>query len=113
MLCLALTLAAPAGTRAGHLIDDLPPQARRTIDAVVRYSVEYDHCRGAYQMGDAEADAIVAQLSEAIQDLPQYANLEADERKVLLLNLLLEMQQAAAVAPVPDCSVARVARKRI
>jgi hypothetical protein len=113
MLCLALMLAAPAGARAGQLIDALSPQARRTVDELVRYSVEYDHCRGTYEMSDGEADAIVAQLSEVVQDLPQYAKLEPDGRKVLLLNLLFEMQREAAAAPAPDCSVARVGGKRV
>ncbi len=108
MLCLALMLAAPASTHAGQLIDALSLQARRTVDELVRYSVEYDHCRGTYEMSDAEADAIVAQLSEAVHDLPQYAKLEPDGRKVLLLNLLLEMQREAAAAAAPDCAVARV-----
>jgi hypothetical protein len=112
MLCLALMLAAPAGTRAGQLIDALSLPARRTVDELVRYSVEYDHCRGTYEMSDAEADAIVAQLSEAVQDLPQYATLAPDGRKVLLLNLLMEMRREAAAAPAPDCSVARVGGKR-
>jgi hypothetical protein len=112
-LCLAFMLAAPAGVRAGQLMDTLSPQARRTVDDLVRYAVAYDRCRGDYEMSDAEADAIVARLSEAVQELPQYAKLEPDGRKVLLLNLLFEMQREAATAPAPDCSVARVGGKGV
>lgn len=108
LLCLALALAAPTPARAGALIDALSPQARHTIDELVRYAVAYDHCRGDYVMSDAEADTIVAQLTQAASELPQYAQLEPDGRKALLLNLLFEMRQAAASVPVPDCSVARV-----
>jgi len=113
MLSLGLMLAAPAGAQAGGLMDALSPQARRSIYELVSYAVAYDYCRGDYQMADDEADSIVVLLSEAIQELPQYAELEPDGRRVLLLNLLVEMQQEAAAAPVPDCSVARVGGKRV
>lgn len=105
--------AAPAGARAGALMDALSPEARRQIDKVVKYAVAYDHCRGDYQLDDREADSYVRLLSDAVQELPQYALLGADGRKVLLLNLLMEMEREAAAAPAPDCAVARVGGKRV
>jgi hypothetical protein len=105
-------LAAPAA-RAGALLDALSPQARHNIDRVVQYAVAYDHCRGDYELGDREADSFVVMLSEAIQELPQYTTLDVDGRKVLLLNLLMEMQREAATAPAPDCAVARIGGKRV
>ena len=65
------------------------------------------------ELDDHEADSFVAMLSEAIQELPQYATLDVDGRKVLLLNLLMEMQREAAAAPAPDCTVARIGGKRV
>jgi hypothetical protein len=112
-LALACMLAAPAGARAGALMDALSPQARRNVDTVVQYAVAYDHCRGDYEIDDRQADSFVALLSEAIQELPQYATLDVDARKVLLLNLPMEMQREAAVAPAPDCAVARIGGKRV
>ena len=113
MLILAFFLVAPAGAHAGELMDALSRQARRDVDRVVRYAVAYDHCRGDYQLDDHEADSFVVLLSEAIQELPQYVALDVDGRKVLLLNLLVEMQREAATAPAPDCTVARVGGKRV
>lgn len=111
-LAVACMLAAPTA-RAGALLDALSPQARRSVDMVVQYAVAYDHCRGDYELDDREADSFVGMLSEAIQELPQYATLDADGRKALLLNLLMEMQREAAVAPAPDCAVARIGGKRV
>jgi len=93
------------------LIDALSVQARRTVDDLVRYSVEYDHCRGTYEMSDVEADAIVAQLSEAVEDLPQYAKLDHRRPQDAAAQPAVRMQQAAATAPQP-CSVVRVGGKR-
>ncbi len=112
-LAVACLLAAPAGARAEALLDALSPQARRTVDRVVQYAVAYDHCRGDYELDDREADSIVALLTEAMQELPGYAALDGDGRKVLLLNLLMEMQREAAAAPAPDCTVARIGGKRV
>lgn len=106
-------LAAPAATRAGALMDALSPEARRNVDRMVEYAVSYDHCRGDYELDDREADSFVRLLSDAVQALPQYALLDADGRRVLLLNLLMEMQREAATAPPPDCAVARVGGKRV
>jgi hypothetical protein len=47
-------------------------------------------------MSDAETDDIMAQLSEAAQELPQYTKLESDGRKLVLLNLLLEISKGQA-----------------
>ena len=69
-LVVACMLAAPAGARAGALLDALSPQARHNIDRVVQYAVAYDHCRGDYELDDREADSFVVMLSEAIQELP-------------------------------------------
>jgi hypothetical protein len=113
MLSLALLLGVPTAARAGTLMDALSPQARSNVDAMVRYAVAYDHCRGNYELDDHEADAFVALLSQAVEELPQYATLDADGRKVLMLNLLNEMQNAAAQAPAPDCAVARIGGKRV
>jgi len=108
----ACMLAAPAA-HGGAILDALSPQARHNIDRLVQYAVAYDHCRGDYEMDDGEADAIVTTLSEAVQELPQYAGLDSDGRKALLLNLLMEMQREAAAAPAPDCTVARIGGKRV
>jgi hypothetical protein len=105
--------AAPAGAYAGALIDALSPEARRNLERIVEYAVAYDHCRGDYELDDREADSFVRQMTEAVQGLPQYALLDADGRKVLLLNLAMEMQREAAAAPPPDCAVARVGGKRV
>jgi hypothetical protein len=112
VLAAACMLAAPAA-RAGAILDALTPQARHNVDRVVQYAVGYDHCRGDYELDDHDADAFLAVLSEAIQELPQYATLDGDGRKVLLLNLLMEMQREAAAAPAPDCAVARIGGKRV
>jgi hypothetical protein len=112
-LVVACLLVAPAGARAERLMDALSPKARHNLELMVRYAVAYDHCRGDYELDDREADSFVAMLTEAVQELPQYAALDSDERKVLLLNLLLEMQQEAAAAPAPDCAVARIGGKRV
>ena len=112
-LTLALILIAPVAARAGALMDALSPEARSNVDAMIRYAVAYDHCRGNYELDDHETDAFVALLSRAVQELPQYATLDADGRKVLTLNLLNEMQNEAAHAPPPDCSVARIGGKRV
>ena len=112
-LVVACLLAAPAGARAETLLDALSPQARRTVDRVVQYAVAYDHCRGNYELDDREADSVVAVLTEAVQELPGYAALDSDGRKVLLMNLLMEMQREAAAAPAPDCAVARIGGKRV
>ncbi len=111
-LAAACMLAAPAA-RAGAILDALSPQTRHNIDRVVEYAVAYDHCRGDYELDDHEADSIVATLTAAIQELPQYSALDGDGRKVLLLNLLMEMQREAAAAPAPDCTVARIGGKRV
>jgi hypothetical protein len=94
-------------------MDTLSPEARRNVDKMVEYAVAYDHCRGDYELDDREADSFVRLLSGAVQELPQYVLLDADGRKVLLLNLLMEMQREAAAAPPPDCTVARVGGKRV
>jgi hypothetical protein len=112
-LAVACMLAVPAGAYAGALMDALSPQARRNVDTVVRYAVAYDHCRGDYELDDREVDSFVGLLSDALQELPQYATLDADGRKAMLLNLVMEMQREAAAAPAPDCAVARIGGKRV
>ncbi len=94
-------------------MDSLSPEARRNVDRIVEYAVAYDHCRGDYELDDREADSFVRQMTEAVQELPQYVLLDADGRKALLLNLVMEMQRKAAAAPPPDCAVARVGGKRV
>lgn len=106
---LALT---PVGAHAGELMDAVSPQARITLDRVVRDAVEYDHCRVDWDLGEQDVDAYVELLRETIKELPQYATLDGDGRKVLLLNLLVELQREAMAAPPPDCSVARMGGKR-
>jgi hypothetical protein len=112
-LAVTCILAAPAGARAGALMDALSPQARQNVDNVVRYAVAYDRCRGNYELDDGEADSFVAVLSDAMQELPQYATLDVEGRKVLLLNLLMEMEREAAAAPAPDCAMANIGGKRV
>ena len=112
-LAVACMLAVPAGAYAGALMDALSPQARRNVDTVVQYAVAYDHCRGDYELDDREVDSFVGLLSDALQELPQYATLDADGRKAMLLNLVMEMQREAAAAPAPDCAVARIGGKRV
>jgi hypothetical protein len=94
-------------------MDALSPEARLSVHRIVEYAVAYDHCRGDYELDDREADSFVRQMTEAVQGLPQYALQDADGRKVLLLNLMMEMQREAAAAPPPDCAVARVGGKRV
>jgi len=111
-LAAVCILAAPAA-RGGPILDALTAPTRHNVERVVQYAVAYDHCRGDYELEDQEADSIVAVLSQAIQELPEYSTLDADGRKVLLLNLLMEMQREAAAAPAPDCAVARIGGKRV
>lgn len=110
---LLLMFAAPAAVHAGKIMDALSPQARDDVQQIIEYSVVYDHCRAEWEMDDAEADGFVARLSQAISGLPQYTALNGDDRKVLLLNLMLEMQVEARSLPAPDCTTARVGGKRV
>ena len=112
VLAALCVFAAPAAY-GGAILDALSPQARHKVERLVQNAVAYDHCRGDYELDDSEADSIVATLSQAVQELPEYATLDADGRKALLLNLLMEMQREAAAAPAPDCTVARIGGKRV
>jgi hypothetical protein len=109
----ALLLASMcAGAKAGEIIDAVSPQARTTLDTVVRHAVEYDHCRRDSDLDEQSVNSYIELLSEALAELPQYAALDSDGRKVVLLNLLFELQQEAMAAPAPDCAMARVGGKR-
>ena len=88
--------------------------ATLTFDGPGQGEGEYDFAiRGDYELDDHEADSFVGLLSDAVQEFPQYRLLDADGRKALLLNLVMEMQREAAAAPPPDCAVARVGGKRV
>ena len=60
-----------------------------------------------------EMQSYVDLISAALADLPQYEALDADGRKLLLINLLGELQREALAAPAPDCTVARVGGQRV
>lgn len=113
VLAVPLMLAAPAAVHAGEIMDALSPQARDDVDRIVRYSVAYESCRADWELDEAEIDGFVARLSQALKELPYYSSLDRDGRKVLLFNLLLEMQMEAQSVPAPDCSVVRVGGKRV
>ena len=111
-LALAVLFTVPFGAQAGELMDALSPEARQTVDQVVQDAVAYDRCRGEWEMEDHEVDSYVELLSETVKELPQYSALDPEGRKVLLLNLLVEMQQAAMATPAPDCAVVRIGGQR-
>jgi hypothetical protein len=103
--CLMTVLCVvPARIRAGELLDTLSAQARRTADMLVRQAVVHDNCPGRTELDDEGADFYVGLLSETLMEQPRYRALDADGRKVLLLNLLHELQEQADSAPAPDCS---------
>ena len=109
----ALLLASMcAGTQAGEIMDAVSPQARSNLDMVVRHAVEYDHCMRDSELDEQSVDAYIELMTDALAELPQYPALDSDGRKVLLLNLMFELQQAAMTAPAPDCAMARVGGKR-
>src|SRR5512134_256579 len=108
-----LLTAFCTGARAGQIMDAVSPQSRANLEMVVRHAVEYDHCRPDQQLDDAQIQSYVDVISEALADLPQYVELDADGRKTLLINLLVELQQEALAAPAPDCAMARVGGKRV
>ena len=110
--CLMSALCVvPAEARAGEILDALSSQARRTADMLVRQAVVHDQCPGRAALDDEAADFYVDLLSETLMEQPQYRALEADGRKVLLLNLLQELQEQADSAPAPDCSKGDDARR--
>ena len=109
----AVLAAVWSGAQAGQIMDAVSPQARANLETVVRHAVEYKHCRGDQPLDEPSVQSYVDLLSEALDDLPQYATLDADGHKVLLINLLVELQQEALSAPVPDCALARVGGQRV
>jgi hypothetical protein len=108
---VAVLCILPAPAQSGEVLDALSSQARRTADMLVRQAVVYDNCRGRAELDDEAAEFYVDLLSQALTEHPQYGTLDADGRKVLLLNLLHEMQQAVDAAPAPDCSKGYSARR--
>ena len=109
-LAAALCLL-PATVQSGELLDALSSQARRTADMLVRQAVVHDGCPGAIEVDDEAADFYLNLLSETLMEQPQYRALDAVGRKVVLLNLLHEMQEQAEAAPAPDCSKGYDARR--
>jgi hypothetical protein len=108
---VAVLCILPAPVQSGEILDTLSPQARRTADLLVRQAVVHDHCPGRAELDDEAADFYLDLLSQALEEHPQYRTLDADARKVALLNLLHEMQEAAEAAPAPDCSKGHDARR--
>ena len=109
----ALLLASMcAGAQAGEIMNSVSPQARSNLEMVVRHAVEYDHCMRESELDEQSVDAFIEVMTDALAELPQYAALDNDDRKVLLLNLMVELEQAAMAAPAPDCAMARVGGKR-
>jgi hypothetical protein len=106
MLCVL-----SADVRAGQILDALSAQARRPADMLVRQAVVHDNCPGRAELEDEAANFYVDLLSETLMEQPQYRALDADGRKVLLLNLLHELQEQADSAPAPDCSKGYDARR--
>jgi hypothetical protein len=102
-----------AGARAGELMDAVSAESRAKLDMVVRHAVEYDHCGSNQALDDGQIQMYVDVISEALAELPRYAELDADARRVLQTNLLIELQQAALAAPAPDCALARVGGQRV
>jgi hypothetical protein len=55
----AIVLASMcAGAQAGEIMDAVSPQARSTLDMVVRHAVEYDHCRRDSELDEQSVDYI-------------------------------------------------------
>lgn len=108
---MAVLCVLPTAAQAGEILDALSSQARRTADMLVRQAVVYDNCPGRAELDDEAAEFYVDLLSQTLMEHPQYRTLNVDGRKVLLLNLLHEMQDAAEAAPAPDCSKGFDARR--
>jgi hypothetical protein len=108
---VAVLCTLPTPVQSGEILDTLSPEARRTADMLVRQAVVHDRCPGHAELDDEAADFYVDLLSQALGEQPQYRALDADGRKVALLNLLHEMREAADAAPAPDCSKSYDARR--
>jgi hypothetical protein len=111
MCLMTLLCVVSAEARAGEILDGLSSQARRTADMLVRQAVVHDHCPGRVELDEQVANFYVDLLSDTLMEQPQYRALDTDGRKVLLLNLLQELQEQADSAPAPDCSKGYDARR--
>jgi hypothetical protein len=99
VLCLL-----PIRVSAGEILDAMSADARRTADMLVRQAVVHDNCPRRTELDEQSAGFYASLLTEMLMEQPQYRALDADGRKVMLLNLLQELQEQADSAPAPDCS---------